>query len=100
MQYWLKIKTGFFETTRYCLSAFTGGIDLFPAEDKTKARIHVPEDDLIAITLKREKNSAIEIKTRHQIFTGIFTEDIDLRDLHHDLRKHISTDVIYVEMLK
>jgi hypothetical protein len=92
------MKTGFFETTRYCLSAFTGGIELFPAEDKSKARIHVPEDDLIVITLIREKNAEIEIKTRHQIFTGVFTENIDLRDVHHDLRKHISTDVIYVEI--
>ncbi len=98
MQYCLKMKTGFFETTRYCLSAFTGGIELFPAEDKSKARIHVPEDDLIVITLIREKNAEIEIKTRHQIFTGVFTENIDLRDVHHDLRKHISTDVIYVEI--
>ena len=98
MKYWLKMKTGFFETTRYCLSAFTGGIELFPAEDKSKDRIHVPENDLIAITLKREKNAEIEIKTRHQILTGIFTDDIDLRDVHHDLRKHISTDVIYVEI--
>ena len=98
MKYWLKMKTGFFETTRYCLTAFTGGIELFPAEDKSKARIHVPEDDLIVITLIREKNAEIEIKTRHQIFTGVFTENIDLRDVHHDLRKHISTDVIYVEI--
>jgi len=98
VKYWLKMKTGFFETTRYCLYAFTGGIELFPTEDKTKDRIHVPENDLIAITLIREKNSEIEIKTRHQIFTGVFTEDIDLRDVHHDLRKHISTDVIYVEI--
>jgi len=98
VKYWLKMKTGFFETTRYCLTAFTGGIELFPAEDKSKARIHVPEDDLIVITLIREKNAEIEIKTRHQIFTGVFTENIDLRDVHHDLRKHISTDVIYVEI--
>jgi hypothetical protein len=92
------MKTGFFETTRYRLSAFTGGIELSPAEDKSKDRIHVPEDDLIVITLIREKNAEIEIKTRHQIFTGVFTDNIDLRDVHHDLRKHISTDVIYVEI--
>ncbi|NLV20852.1 MAG: hypothetical protein GXY49_02525 [Syntrophomonadaceae bacterium] len=91
------MKTGFFETTNYNLSAFIGGIELFPAEDKTKAKIYVPENDLITITLIREKNSEIEIKTRHQIFTGIFTEDIDLRDVYHDIRKHINKDVFYVE---
>jgi len=98
VQYGIKMKTGFFETTRYCLCAVTGGIQLFSSEDKTKASIRVPEEDLIAITLLRKKNAEIEIKTRQQIFTGIFIEDIDLRDVQHDLRKHISTDVIYVEL--
>jgi hypothetical protein len=100
VQYRLKMKTGFFETTRYFLSAFAGGIELFPAEDKNKASIHVAEDELLVITLIKEKNPEIEIKTRHGIFNGIFMEEIDLHDVHHDLRKHINTNVIYMEMLE
>lgn len=97
MQYGIKMKTGFYETTRYALSAFEGGIQLRPSEDKTKNIIHVLEDDLIAITLTRKKNPEIEIKTRNQMFTGTFTEKLDLFDVHHELKKYISTKVVYEE---
>jgi len=98
VQYEVKMKTGFFETTRYFLSAASGGIALCPAEDKSKAGIHVPEDEIIDIMLIQEKNAAIEIKTCHRTISGIFTKNLDLRDVHSELRKYIKKDVIYVEI--
>ena len=98
MNYEVKMKTGFFETTRYYLSASSGGIALYPADDKNIARIHVPEEELIDIMLIKDKNAGIEIKTNHQTITGIFTNNLDLRDVHNELRKHIKKDVIYIEI--
>lgn len=97
MQFRLKMKTGFYKTTCYALSIFDGGIQLLPAEDKTREIIRVMQEDLIAVTLMREKRSEIQIKTRDQIFAGTFIDNFDLRDVQHELRKHISSDVIYVE---
>lgn len=98
MKYEIRMKTGFFATKRYYLSALSGGIFLSPADDLHLDSILVPEDDLLGIMLIKEKRSAIEIKTSDRVITGVFDSNLDLRDVHSELRKQIKKDVIYVEM--
>ncbi len=58
----------------------------------------MPEDEIIDIMLNQEKNAAIEIKTSIERYPALFTKNLDLRDVHNELRKYIKKDVIYVEI--
>lgn len=97
MQFEVKMKTGFYKTTNYDLSADQHLLLLIPVKNKTDVAIQIPEEDLISIILTKKKKSEIEIKTYNQIFTGTFTLNTDLREVQQALKKHITTKIHYEE---
>lgn len=91
----IKIKTGFYETTNFEFSISDDGIQLISV--KAKEAIEIVYDDLISITLTKKKNFEIEIRTKNQIFTGTFTENLDSREIYQVFKKQINTKIIYEE---
>jgi len=97
MDYKLKLKTGFYESTFYNLHIINNGIGLFPIADDSKEAINLSGEDISYIILSKSKYSEIEIKTVEETFNGIFNEQEDLRKIHSELKRNIKSRIIYKE---
>lgn len=97
MNYVLKLKTGFYETTLCQICIQLNRISLIPLNNDMKDPILITSSDLISLHLTKDKHSEIEIKTRDQTLSGIFEENQDLKKIHQELKSQINTRITYEE---
>lgn len=97
MNYSLKLKTGFYETTLCQISIHKDCIHIIPCNDEMKDPVLISSSDLVSLHLTKDKYSEIEIKTRDQTLSGIFEENLDLKEIHQELKRYINTKITYVE---
>ncbi len=97
MEYRVKLKMGFYETTNYNFSILEGNVQFIPCDDETKETIAFVDDDLICIALMKKKNSEIEIITKNKMLSGTLPENADLMEIYQTLKKQINTKIIYEE---
>jgi hypothetical protein len=62
-----------------------------------KDPVLISSSDLVSLHLTKDKYSEIEIKTKDQTLSGIFEENLDLKEIHQELKRYINTKITYVE---
>lgn len=96
-KYEVRLKTGFFETTRYQISISEGFLNLIPIYDSEKSPICIAQKDIISILLLKNRLEEIEIKTIGDTISGVFDQNSDLRKMKQELKRKIHAKIIYKE---
>ncbi|MGI5912551.1 MAG: hypothetical protein ACOX6E_08260 [Syntrophomonadaceae bacterium] len=79
----IRLQTGFFRTQLYYITIAHGQIVLTPQEINLNQKLVISEGDLQSVSIMRRDLLAVgfEIITRNGLYTGSFTEEIELEKL-------------------
>ena len=95
MNYYIKIKTGFFKTSTYRFVVKKSLIELIPEKEEDK--ISIKEGDIASMLLRKKDNLYLEFILYEGVISGIILDVGDFQNVFKLLKENIDKNIIYEE---
>ncbi len=96
VDYYIKVKTGFFKTTKYQLVVADSLVELIPV-NSNEQKISLKEDEIISILIRKKENLYVSFDLKERGITGTLSDIKDTQKIFKLLKENINKTIIYEE---
>jgi|SRR6056297_3205771 len=96
VNYNIRVKTGFFKTTKYQLVVKKSLLELIP-ENNDDAKIFLKEDEILSISLRKRDELHLDFNLKEDGITGTLLDIKDTQKIFKLLKENIKKNIIYEE---
>lgn len=96
VNYYIKVKTGFFKTTKYQLVVKDSLVELIP-ENSNEQNISLKENEILSISLSKKEDLCVSFDLKEGGITGTLLDIKDTQKIFKLLKENINKTIIYEE---
>ncbi len=96
VKYYIKVKTGFFKTTKYQLVVKKSLVELIPENNDSK-KIFLKEDEILSVSLRKKDELHLDFNLKEGGITGRLLDIQNIQKIFKLLKENINKNIIYEE---